>query len=218
MKSILTMALALMLTACATPRAKPATGIEAEAAQQMHVEAVRGLLEQNQNYAALAHVQQAQVGRAGSPVLRYYEAEALRRLQRTQSAEAIYRELLKTPLAAQGYQGLGLLMANSNPAAAAGHFRQAARLAPTDPGIRNDLGYALMLAGRYPEALAEFSTAAELAPGDERSANNLIVLMILMNDETSVRRLVADAGVEAARLAELRRQAQSLKSTLTRGG
>lgn len=217
MKHVLAFATLALLAACSAPRAKP-SGMEAEAAQQMHVEAVRGLLEQNQNYAALAHVQQAQVGRATSPVLRFYEAEALRRLQRTQSAETIYRELLKTPLAAQGYQGLGLLVAASDPAAAAGHFRHAARLAPTDPGIRNDLGYALMLAGRYPEALAEFSTAAELAPADERSANNLIVLMVLMNDEISVRRLAADAGVDATRLAELRRQAQSLKRPPSRGG
>lgn len=217
MRRTFVMASLALLAACSGPRAKPATGIEAEAAQQMHIEAVRGLLEQDQNYAALAHVQQAQVGRASSPVLRFYEAEALRRLKRTQSAEAIYRELLNTPLAAQGHQGLGLLQATSDPVAAAGHFRKAVRLAPTDPGIRNDLGYALMLAQRYPEALAEFSTAAELAPGDEKSANNLIVLMVLMNDEASVRRLVADAGVDAARLAELRRQAQSLKKPPPRG-
>lgn len=217
MRRALVIALVAGLTACSAPRAKP-NGLEAEAAQQMHIEAVRGLLEQDQNYAALAHVQQAQAGRVASPILRFYEAEALRRLQRTQSAEAIYLELLKTRLAAQGHQGLGLLKADSDPSAAAGHFRKAARLAPTDPGIRNDLGYALMLAQRYPEALAEFSTAAELAPGDERSANNLIVLMVLMNDETSVRRLVADAGVDAPRLAELRRQAQSLKKPPPSGG
>mgnify|MGYP001603221971 CR=1 FL=1 len=216
MKALLVLLPALLLTACVGPR--PSRDDDLETPRQVHVELVRGLLNQSQFYAALAHIQQARANGDSSNELRYLEAEALRRLQRAQSAETIYRELLKTDLAAQGYQGLGLLSGDRDATAAVGYLRKAAKKAPTDAGIRNDLGYALMLAARYPEALAELSTAAELAPGDERSANNLIVLMVLMDDETSVRRLAQDAGVDAPRLAELRRQAQSLKKPVRSRG
>lgn len=76
--------------------------------------------------------------------------------------------------------------------------------------MRNDLGYALMLAGRYQDAMPQLATAVELDPAGGQGLNNLIVLLILTRDEAGVRRLTSQGGVSAEMLAGLRKQAQTI--------
>ena len=121
-------------------------------------------------------------------------------------------------MAAQAHHGLGLLHASHDAARAIAHLREAARRGPTDADVRNDLGYALLRAGRYPEALPELATAVELAPASEKARNNLLLLLIARGDEAAVDRVVREAAVPAATVSRLRQQARALNAPRGAGG
>lgn len=180
--------------------------------RRIHLDLIRRMIAQDQNYAALAHIQaQQRVG--NSDELRLLEADVRRKLGQLAAAQQLYQGLLTTSFAAQSYHGLGLITASRDPAQSLAYLRRAVQLAPTDVELRNDLGYALMLARRYPEALPELSTAVELGPNSEKSRNNLVILMILMRDERAVQRIVRESNVDASTLAGLRKQAQNLATS-----
>jgi len=184
-----------------------------EARAAVHTELIQTMLTQRQYYAALAHIEQMARDRGASAELRYLEAEVRRKLGQTREAEALYQSLLRNAeYSGQAYHGLGLAAASKNNLrAAVQHLRTAAGRRPTDAEIRNDLGYALMLAGRYQEALPEIATAVELDAQDGRGRNNLLMLLMLKGDEAGVKRVAAESDVSPAELARLRTQAQSLK-------
>jgi Flp pilus assembly protein TadD len=211
--------LALLLSACALPhpviRDEPPAAVTPD--REVYTDLIRGMLQQGQFYAALAHIQEQQVKQGGSDELTYLEAEARRKLGQPAAAEALYQSLLRSDYAGQAEHGLGLLYADRDLGAAVQHLRTAVQRRPTDIDARNDLGYALMMSGRYSEALPELATAVELDRGSDKARNNLIVLLILSGDEAGVRRVVADAQVPAATLARLRQQAQSLRKAPPRG-
>lgn len=185
----------------------------AESQQKViHTDLIRNMLEQKQYYAAIAHIQ-AQSREVGyTPELKFLEAEARRHLSQDDAARNLYRDLLKTNYVAEAYHGLGLISARTDLKTAVWQLQQAVQRKPTDATMRNDLGYALMMAGRNAEALPELATAVELesGTGSDRARNNLVLLMLVNGDEASVQRLVQQSGMSDATLAGLRRQAQSL--------
>lgn len=184
-----------------------------ESRRRVHLDLIRKMLDQQQYYAALAHVQ-GQVRETGSTdELRLLEAQARRKLGQAEPARAIYRELLKTRYVADAYHGLGLLSVNNDLRTAVWQLQQAVQRRPTDAEMRNDLGYALMLSGRYAESLPELATAVELeaGTGSAKARTNLILLMLVRGDEAAVQRLVQQSGMSAEALAGLRRRAQTLK-------
>ncbi len=178
----------------------------------VYADVITALIDQEQYYAALAHIQQQQRQQGNTDQLRFLEAEALRHLGQSSEAEKLYKQLLRSSFAAQSHRGLGLLYAPRDINAAVQHLREAVQREPTNAGMRNDLGYALMSGGRYREALTEIATAVELEPGLDKARNNLIVLLILSRDEAGVKRVAAAGSVNDKSLASLRRQAQNLSS------
>lgn len=219
--ALLSLLCAVVLTACAGSQRRAleqqvSGNLREEAPgdrQQVHLDLIRGMLEQKQYYAALAHVDSQKQGGANSPDLLLLEAEARRRLGQKEAAQTLYRELLASDRVAEAYHGLGLTNAGGDLAVAVWQLQQAVQRKPTDAEMRNDLGYALMIAGRHAEALTELATAVELEAGhgDGKARNNLVILMMITGNETAVRRLAAESGMSADALAGLRRQAQSLQ-------
>lgn len=186
-----------------------------ERRRQVHADLIRGMLDREQYYAALAHVQaQAQHG-GTTPQLRLLEAEARRKLGQDEAARDLYRDLLKhREHVPDAYHGLGLINAKTDLRLALWQLQQAVNRRPADAVMRNDLGYALILARRFPEAMIELSTAVELdaAGADARARNNLVLLMLVTGDEPAVKRLVRETGMSDQTLAGLRRRAQALKA------
>lgn len=199
-----------LLAGCAGNPPQETRG-EQEAGQAMHDDLIQGMLAQKKYYAALAHVQQQQAQNGDTPQLRWLEAEARRNLGQWRVAEELYKSLLSTPYVAQGRHGLGLLYSRTDLKAAVWQLQQAVQRRPTDPEMRNDLGYALMVAGRFAEALPQLATAAELDPDGSRSRNNLIVLLLLTHDEAGVRRIARESGLTPDALAGLRKQAAAFR-------
>jgi Flp pilus assembly protein TadD len=205
---------ALLLGGCASRGANASVSSADLAATDasVHIDLIRKMLEQQQYYAALAHIQQQQRASGNSDQLRYLEAEARRKLGEAAPAEALYRGLLNGKLAGDAYHGLGLLYAGRNLDTAVQYLKEAVRRNPTDPSARNDLGYALLRARRYAEAMPELSTAVELEPTDDNARNNLLLLLMVTGDEAGVKRVVSEAGITPDVVARMRGNARNLQA------
>lgn len=183
--------------------------------QAVRMDLIREVINKGQYYAALAHIEEQKAAYGNSPDLRLLEADTRRHLGQKAEAEALYRPLLAGPLAGEAYHGLGLLYAGNDREAAIRNLQSAAKRLPTDVEVRNDLGYALMEAGRYTEAMPELSTAAELAPSQLKSRNNLIILMVLMGNEPAASRLAQQIGAGPDKMRKLRDEAQDIRRRQT---
>lgn len=181
--------------------------------EEIHLDLIQQMLDKGQYYAALAHIEDAK--RSGSSEqLSLLEGDARRHLGQRAQAEALYRSLLTTQYAAQAYHGLGILYTDIDLEAAIGNLQRAVERAPTNVDFRNDLGYALMTAGRYTEAMPQLSTAAELAPAQTRSRRNLIILEILVGNERAAMQLKEDAGITPEGMRQLRDTATAIRNKL----
>jgi len=211
---VLVVALLTLLSACAGPTragddmtARARSGSEDSA---VHIDLIRGMLDKKQYYAALAHIEDQKRVSGSTRELKLLEAEARRKLGQGPQAEKLYKELLGSEYDADAEHGLGLLYAGRDLNGAVQHLRLAVQRRPTDASFRNDLGYALMVSGRYKEALPELATAVELDQGNQLSRNNLITLLLLTKDEARAKQVAQDSAVSDEELAGLRRKAQSM--------
>lgn len=182
----------------------------------VHTDLIRGMLAKRQYYAALAHIDEEKRSSGSTRELKLLEAEARRRLGQGPQAEKLYKDLLKTEYDGEAEHGLGLIYAGRDLNIAVQHLRLAVQRRPTEGTFRNDLGYALMVSGRYKEALPEFATAVELNQNDQLSRNNLITLLLVTKDENRAKQVARDSGVSDDELAGLRRKAQSLTKPRSR--
>lgn len=123
-------------------------------------------------------------------------ADALRMTGQTADSRAAYQALLKTDKAAEGWHGLGLLAgAEGNFPQAAQDLAQAARLAPTDALVLNDLGYARMRAGDLAGARVPLGMAAELAPTNDKVLSNLALLLLARGDAAGAEQVMDKANL-----------------------
>lgn len=217
MKNLIGMLLIVVtVSGCATS-GMPATQAlraprgDAETDRVLYADLIRGMIEQQNFYAALAHIQEQQRLQGSTPELRYLEAETRRRLGQLDAAETLYSGLLRSSLAGAAYHGLGLLYADRDARRSIGYLQEAARRQPTHAQTRNDLGYALAVAGDHPAALVELATAVELDPASDKARNNLALLLMLSGDEDGVQRIVRETAMTADAVQRLRQQASALK-------
>jgi Flp pilus assembly protein TadD len=134
---------------------------------------IQKLIDDGKPYAALAHLD----GSPTYPMVRYLRAESLRKTGQFVAAITEYSSLLGSCYDGYGEHGLGLIAAeNGKLADALPHLLAARERRPTDPRIRSDYGYALMLNHDYAAARIEFMTAIELDPGNKLASANLAKL------------------------------------------
>lgn len=219
--------LAALLLACAGGPAPPPADAKpaptslgeggASERRGMHVALIARMLEQDRVLAALAHVEALAETEASRPRARLLRAECLRRLGRHADARHAYRALLSGPAAPDAHRGLGLIAATEEdlPTALASLAR-AQRGRPTDPRIRNDLGYALLLAGQLAAAETQLATAVELGGGD-RAMRNLVLLLYVRDDAESALALARQHGIEADLLEEIETRARALGAEVSDG-
>ena len=180
-------------------------------ARQVNLDLIRTMLEKKQYYAALAYIEEQRGNGQDNDELALLEADARRNLGQQAQAEAIYRRLLGTRFEGQAYHGIGLLYVGSDLGAAITNLQKASQRLPTNVEIRGDLGYALMEAGRYTEAMPELSTAAELAPNQVKGRNNLVILMLLTGNDLAAARLAQQSGAGSDTMRGLREEAQQIR-------
>lgn len=173
-------------------------------AENTRLAAIEQVLRDGKPYAALA---QLDAMRSEAPSVQLVRADALRRIDRPSEAAALYQQLLSGCQSAQAHHGLGLLLANQGKLSEGLTHLQAARTAaPTDVRVRNDLGYALLLANRPDEARFELLTVLDLSPREARAARNLVLLTLREGRHEKARELATSLGLDAATLERLGRQ------------
>lgn len=139
-------------------------------------------------HAAYAEVLSLPANQADVALLR---ADILRRLGRDE-AGAWYDALLKTCKVANAHHGLGQLAASRNDwSRAIDEFKQAVIRAPAEARFRNDLGYALLRAGKNVEAEFELQVAHELNPESRLTSLNFMLLKMSVSDAVAVESLMS---------------------------
>lgn len=159
-------------------------------------------------HAALAHLQKLP---HDSPEVRLRKARVLRSLGR-EEARAEYQSLLTTCLAAAGEHGLGqLAAARGDQVEARQRLERAARMEPTDPRVRNDLGVIYLRQGRAEDARFEFLTALELDQKSQVAALNLLTLLFYKDQWQQAAELVSRQGFSAGQVRKAEARARELK-------
>jgi len=163
-------------------------------------------------HASLANLQSLP---ANLPQVRLRQAKAYRLLGRSE-AEPLYRSLIGTCMAAEGEHGLGqIASAKGDNGQAMAHLQRAARLAPTDEKIRNDLGVVYLNQLRLEDARFEFMTAMELKQSDPLAAVNLGTLLIYQDNWKQAAQLGSQMGLSPEQVTEAQARAEKLKGSGT---
>ncbi|WP_179403648.1 tetratricopeptide repeat protein [Burkholderia guangdongensis] len=219
-------AAALLLGACATKEGGYGVGAQTERAALLQAAGQKqdvpdtpgmylGLIERMQTqglyYASLAHIDAYEKQYGVSPDSILLRADALRMTDQPAASAAVYTQLLKTPLAARGYRGLGLL------AGAAGDFdrakqalSQASQLAPTDASLLSDLAYAKLRAGDIVGARVPLMKAAELDPKNPKIVSNLALYLLAAGRAQDAQRLMVQQNLPADIRGDIRNDAMKV--------
>ncbi|WP_175777566.1 pilus assembly protein [Burkholderia anthina] len=203
----------LLLGACATKESGYGVSAQAEraaliqAADQkqavpdtpaMYLNLIQRMQTQGLYYASLAHIDAYDKTYGASPDTILLRADALRMTDQPAASAAAYTQLLKTPLAARGYRGLGLI------AGAAGDFGQAVQaltqasdLAPTDASLLSDLAYAKLRNGDVVGARVPLMKAAELDQHNPKIVSNLVLYLLAAGHAPDAQRLMNQQHLSA---------------------
>lgn len=216
MKVMIAGACLLMLGGCAHTGQNPWQALTSNAScaklssdQQLSLNLADDMANDGKLHASLANLQSLPDNLAD---VRLRKAKVYRLLGRSE-AEPLYRSLLGSCLAAEAEHGLGqLAAARSDYGQAQAHLQRAARLAPTDEKIRNDLGVVYLNQLRIEDARFEFLTAMELKQSDQLAALNLVTLLLYQDDWTRAAELVSRLGLSPAQFSEAQSRAEKLKA------
>nr|WP_314568593.1 tetratricopeptide repeat protein [uncultured Pseudomonas sp.] len=207
----------LMLGGCATNGQSPWAAMTSSSScakpssdQELALNLSDDLANEGKLHASLANLQNLP---ESLPQVRQRKARNYRLLGRSE-AEPLYRSLLGTCMTAEGEHGLGqLAAAKGDNDQATAHMQRAARLAPTDEKIRNDLGVVYLNQLRLEDARFEFMTAIELKQGDPLAAVNLVTLLIYQDDWGQAAKVVSQLGLNPEQVTVAQARAEKLKGS-----
>jgi Flp pilus assembly protein TadD len=216
MKAMIAGLCLLMLGGCASNGQTPWSAMTGTAScgklnaeQQLSLNLADDMANDGKLHASLANLQSLPDNLAD---VRLRKAKVYRLLDRNE-AEPLYRSLLGGCLAAEAEHGLGqLAAARGDHGLAQAHLQRAARLAPTDEKIRNDLGVVYLNQLRIEDAKFEFLTAIELKQSDPLAAVNLVTLLIYQDDWNRAAELVSRLGLKPEQVTQAQARAEKLKS------
>lgn len=198
MKGIVWVGLIIFLAGCQSQMSRQEFAVDScidktDRQQNMQLALIEQLLDSQQYYSALAHLDELN---SQDPRAIWLRAESLRKTGEWDQATQQYTRLTETCLAALGYQGIGKLRAaNGDFQSAARALLDARNLAPTDASIRNDYGFALLAAGDLNNAVKEFQTAIELKRDHPVAGHNLILALLLQGDESAAMAAAGQYGI-----------------------
>ncbi|WP_085657182.1 tetratricopeptide repeat protein [Pseudomonas sp. B11(2017)] len=216
MKALMVVATLLMLGGCATDGQAPWTAILAPAScsklsseQELALNLADDLANDGKLHASLANLQSLPDS-LGEVRLR--KAKVYRLLGRSE-AEPLYRSLLGSCLNADAEHGLGqLYAARGDNGQAQAHLQRAARLAPTNEKIRNDLGVVYLNQLRLEDARFEFLTAIELQQNNPLATLNLVTLLLYQDNWQQAAEIVSRAHLTPEQFTEAQQRAERLKA------
>lgn len=168
---------------------------------------------QERYFASLAYIEAFQQKFGNDQRIAVLRAEALRQTGQTASSEQAYRALIGTAQAADGWHGLGLIAGSRGQfEQAADDFARAAKLAPMDPRILGDLGYARLRAGDPAGARVPLGQAAELAPESGKVLANLALLLLVEGEPVRAQNVMDRAKLGDEARSQVLRLAAEIRS------
>lgn len=215
MKVLIVMASLLLLSGCATDGQAPWTSLLSPSScskltseQELSLNLADDLASDGKLHASLANLQSLPDNLSE---VRLRKAKVYRLLGRSE-AEPLYRSLLGGCLTAQAEHGLGqVYAARGDNGQAQAHLQRAARLAPTDEKIRNDLGVVYLNQLRINEAKFEFLTAIELSQNNQLATLNMVTLLLYQNDWPQAAEIVSRSKLTPEQFTEAQQRAEKLK-------
>ncbi|NWA00594.1 tetratricopeptide repeat protein [Pseudomonas gingeri] len=220
MKAVIAGLALLALGGCATDGRAPWAALaggscgKPSSDQELSLNLADDMANEGKLHASLANLQKLP---ESLDEVRLRKARVYRQLGRSE-AEPLYRSLLGTCLAAEGEHGLGqLAAARKDSGQAMAHLQRAARLAPTDEKVRNDLGVVYLNQLRLEDARFEFLTAIELKQSDPLAAVNLVTLLIYQDNWSQAAQLVTRLGLSPEQVSDAQARAQQLKNPAASG-
>jgi len=216
MKVLIVMASLLLLSGCATDGQAPWTALlspstcsKLTSEQELSLNLADDLASDGKLHASLANLQSLPDNLSE---VRLRKAKVYRLLGRSE-AEPLYRSLLGGCLTAQAEHGLGqVYAARGDNGQAQAHLQRAARLAPTDEKIRNDLGVVYLNQLRLNEAKFEFLTAIELSQNNQLATLNMVTLLLYQNDWPQAAEIVSRSKLTPEQFSEAQQRAEKLKA------
>jgi Flp pilus assembly protein TadD len=177
--------------------------------QELLVSLAQQMVSEGRLHAALANLEQLPAGIAD---VQLRKAQILRHID-AQRAKALYRGLLNGPcFEAAANHGLGQIAAEEGyNREAQGHLRVAAKLAPADQGIRNDLGLVYLHMRRVDDARFELMTALELSENDAQIAQNLLALLLYQDQWQQASALIEGKKLSPAQFESAQALARQLQ-------
>ena len=215
----------LAAAGCATHQ--PSSPVAAEPVQKVSASDLQGLnlqliekMEAEQKwYAAISYLDRYRNDYPPSASTDLLRARALAATGRPEQAGHYFHRVLKTPLAAQGYQGLGLIAARSGDIAKAIRlFQQAVQADPTDAGILNNLGYAALQGKDWGVARDALFRAGELAPQDDRVWSNIALYYLLRGDTFKAQQIMGAHNFSWDVSRRIRQEADQMSGVPTPAG
>ena len=216
MKVLIVMASLLLLGGCATDGQAPWTSLLSPSScskltseQELSLNLADDLASDGKLHASLANLQSLPDNLSE---VRLRKAKVYRLLGRSE-AEPLYRSLLGGCITAQAEHGLGqVYAARGDNGQAQAHLQRAARLAPTDEKIRNDLGVVYLNPLRLNEAKFEFLTAIELSQNNQLATLNMVTLLLYQNDWPQAAEIVSRSKLTPEQFTEAQQRAEKLKA------
>jgi Flp pilus assembly protein TadD len=149
--------------------------------------------------AALDPLQKYIAQRPGEAYPHFQLGYAYAGMKRAEDAKSEFsRAIALDPKMAAAHLNLGLVLMDTDPAAAAEAFRHAAELQPTESRPRFLAGFSLEHAGKFPEAIEQYRTALALSPKDYEAHFALGRVLLRSNDaagaEEQFRAAIASRG------------------------
>ncbi|NAW85486.1 tetratricopeptide repeat protein [Photobacterium halotolerans] len=155
----------------------------------MKLSMVKQQMDQGQYYLALAALDDLDEDGLSVRIMR---ADSYRKLGKWDEASALYKGMLNTCLAGSAYHGLGLIASyQGNMQDAMKWMEKAAKAAPVEADVRNDLGFLLLVTGQDQKARDELLTALELNPSHPNAAKNLWFVLLKTNQKQAAATLAS---------------------------
>jgi Flp pilus assembly protein TadD len=219
----------ISVAAQSQPQRKTSSKPPASSSSQEHNDPLAPLLQQANDAinkmdfaSAIDPLQKYIAQRVDEPYPHFQLGYAYAGLKRLEDAKNEFsRAIALDPKMAAAHLNLGLVLIESDPAAAAEAFRHAAELQPTESRPRFLAGFCLEHAGKFPEAVEQYRAALALSPKDYEAHFALGRVLLRSNDapgaEEQFREAIAsktDAaparlGLASALLAEKKDEAAS---------
>lgn len=160
---------------------------------QLELDLVDSLMGDAQSYAALAQLESMSFD-TQYHWLRW--AQLLAQVDQVDDSEDAFRAIVHTCGSYEAHHGLGVVLVKQGELKEALNMLATAKdMLPAASGVRNDLGYALMLDGQYGRAAFELRTAYELAKGKGTVKQNMIAAYYLNGGEAALSELRRDVGL-----------------------